>query len=584
MKNGYQLVTFLVGEENFGINIENVQEIVKVPEITRIPRSPSYVKGITNLRGEIFPVIDTHVRFNFQPKVISKGSRLIVVNFAGRITGLIVDRINEVVRLGKDQIEPPPHLIKGITEEYLKGVVNLVSPDEENEYLLMVLNLDSFCKINIVEEERYSFLKETSEQTSEKVEEIELVSFTLSDEEYAINISGVKEIIRPADMVKIPNSPDYVKGLISHRERLLPVIDLKIKFKSKTTEPNDSSRIIIIDIQNILIGLFVDSVKGIIKIPKFIIEPPPNMIAETESDELFGIAKLNAGRRLVMLIDLEKIFSYDDLKKLEESSAENKNNVSVNGERSAALAQNNLDDEENLIVFRLNKEEFCIYISQVMEINRIQTITKLPNAPDFVHGVLNLRGKIIPVISLRKRFNMENVQESEEYLYNARIIVVNTSGKESGLMVDGVSEVVRIDKRSVEPIPEVVKSSISTEYMAGIVRIQAKNRILILMDLEKILTEAEAKELIDFSERELSTIQEDSRNEISFKTERRVEKDTKNDKIKDLQETIEGNDNTVPDNEKSNKIIIESFDNGNPPEEPKVKNKPGGRKTLKRAR
>jgi purine-binding chemotaxis protein CheW len=582
MKNGYQFVTFQIGNEYFGIDIDGVQEIVRVPQITKIPRSPSYVRGITNLRGDVFPVIDSHMRFNLESATITKSSRLIVVHYSGQRTGLIVDRITEVVRLSKHEIEPPPELTKGINDEYLKGVVNFSSEDDGKEYLLMILNLASFCKISIVEEKQVDFIKASSFAEPEKIDEEQLVSFFLSGEEYAIQILGVKEIIRLSDIVRIPNSPDYVKGLIYHREKFLPVIDLRNKFDLKLEASTDSSRIMIIDLRSISIGLIVDRVRGIIRIQKSVIQPPPTMITETESRELFGIAKLNKGQRLIMLIDLERIISYEDLKKIEESSEENKDILQKVKKDSAEIKKINLADEDNYIVFRLDKEEFGIHIMQVLEINRIQTITKLPNAPAFVSGVLNLRSEVIPVVNLRKRFRMDSPVEDEDYFYNARVIVLDISGKKSGLLVDSVSEVIRIDKRAVEPIPEVIKSNVSTEYMSSIVRIQNKNRMLILMNLEKILTEEEKKEFLEFSEKNKPLLKtEISGEEIIEKqdvaTLKKMDDVVKESEITEHPKKSNDINEKKSDSEKTaSEKIIDSNGNG----KKRLKN----RKTLKRAR
>ncbi|CUS97288.1 chemotaxis protein CheW [Candidatus Kryptobacter tengchongensis] len=141
-----------------------------------------------------------------------------------------------------------------------------------------------------------------------------------------------------------------------------------------------------------------------------------------------------------------------------------------------------------LVSFKLGDEEFGVNILQVQEINRLIQITKVPNAPDFVEGVMNLRGKIVPVINLRKRLGLGE----KEHDKNTRIIVVELNDKTVGFIVDSVSEVLRVSKNVVEPPPELI-CGIDSEYITGIVKLD--DRLMILLDLEKILTIEEKESL-----------------------------------------------------------------------------------------
>lgn len=141
-----------------------------------------------------------------------------------------------------------------------------------------------------------------------------------------------------------------------------------------------------------------------------------------------------------------------------------------------------------LVTFHLGEEEFGIDILKVQEIIRLLTITKVPNAPHFVEGVINLRGRVIPILDLRKRFNLK-IKENDK---NTRIIVVIINGMTVGFIVDSVSEVLRIPKETVEPAPPVV-AGVESEYIKGVGKLD--DRLLILLDLEKLLTEKEKKEI-----------------------------------------------------------------------------------------
>jgi len=137
-----------------------------------------------------------------------------------------------------------------------------------------------------------------------------------------------------------------------------------------------------------------------------------------------------------------------------------------------------------LVTFRLGNEEFSLDILRVQEIIRHMELTRVPRTPDFVDGVINLRGRVIPVLDLRKRFGLP----SEERTNETRIIVVDVDNKTVGLKVDAVSEVLRPPADTVEPAPAIV-TGVESDYIKGVGKLEG--RLLILLDVEKILTRTE---------------------------------------------------------------------------------------------
>ena len=137
-----------------------------------------------------------------------------------------------------------------------------------------------------------------------------------------------------------------------------------------------------------------------------------------------------------------------------------------------------------LVSFKIGEEEFGVDILSVQEINRMSQITKVPNTPDFIEGVINLRGRIIPVLDLRVKLGLMKLEHNK----NTRIVVVELKGQTVGFIVDEVSEVLRIPKNITEAPPTMV-GGIDSEYITSIGKLE--DRLLILLDLEKILTLSE---------------------------------------------------------------------------------------------
>lgn len=136
-----------------------------------------------------------------------------------------------------------------------------------------------------------------------------------------------------------------------------------------------------------------------------------------------------------------------------------------------------------LVSFHVGGEEFGLEILKVQEIIRVQQLTRVPNSPDFMDGVINLRGKVIPVVSLRKVFGLDGLDHDKQ----TRIVVVEVKGTVLGFIVDSVSEVLRIPADTVEPPPRL--SKVKREYVSGVGKLD--NRLLILLDVDRLMSDSE---------------------------------------------------------------------------------------------
>ena len=131
-----QLVSFKLGDETYGIEITRIREIILVGQITQIPETPSYVKGLINLRSTVIPVIDLRIRFSLPVRELTPESRIMVLNVGERTIGIIVDSVNEVLRVTRQEISPAPPTVTSSGNEYMTGLVRL------KEDLLILLDVD----------------------------------------------------------------------------------------------------------------------------------------------------------------------------------------------------------------------------------------------------------------------------------------------------------------------------------------------------------------------------------------------------------------------------------------------------------
>lgn len=142
--NIIQLISFLLEDVEYGVDISSVHQIMRVSDITRLPNTPDYIKGVINLRGNVIPVVDVKERFGFPKADITELSRIIVIETFSKLIGLTVDNVHQVVRIPENNVDPPAALIEGVSEDFIYGIGRL------RDRLIVILNLE---KIIIFEDE-----------------------------------------------------------------------------------------------------------------------------------------------------------------------------------------------------------------------------------------------------------------------------------------------------------------------------------------------------------------------------------------------------------------------------------------------
>jgi len=308
MVDEIQLVSFGLANEEYAVEVMDVQEIIRVPEITKVPSAPSFIEGVINLREKIIPIINLRKRFAFGEIERSDATRILIININGSTTGITVDSVSEVLRMPKSTIDPPPPIISGTEGEYLKGVARL----DEGKKLLLLLNaenvLNSGEKKELSELTKTDAKKEDKKKEGDLVDERQLVSFKVKDEEFGIDIMRVQEIIRMTEITQVPKAPYFVKGVLNLRGGVLPVIDLRIRFDLEATKHTESNRILVVNVKDKTMGIIVDSVSEVLRLPKDTIEPPPPIVSGIRAQFLEGVGKLDDGKRLIILLNLDKIF------------------------------------------------------------------------------------------------------------------------------------------------------------------------------------------------------------------------------------------------------------------------------------
>ncbi|ABB15203.1 chemotaxis protein CheW [Carboxydothermus hydrogenoformans] len=480
-----QLITFHLGKERYGINLNYVQEIIRPPVILKVPMTPEYFLGLANLRGEILPILDGRRKLQLPPNELSDSSRVVVLKLAQEKIGLLVDRMAEVVDLEGAVFEEIANA--QVNTRLVSRVVRLPHTEE----LIMEIKPEGIFekKLDQVSRGQKSFelteVNESQEIAQENSSLEQLIGFKLGNEEFSLPIAAVQEIVRVPEIIsKTPGLPAYVEGIITLRNNTLPIINLRLFLGLERKEYDEKTRIIVLNLSkeegSYLFGLVTDEVTEVLRVQKSDIDDVPSYLANDAGELINGVCKLNSGQRLIYTLVPEKLLAESKLQLEAKNEAEQREVI------SELMSQ-----ENQFVIFGLDTGEYGVEIGNVQEIIHVPEITSIPQAPYFVEGIINLRGAILPVLNLRKKFNLQLNSEREA----ERIIVVDYQGLKLGLMVDTVREVLKINEKEIEKTPALLNDEIRQEFISGIAKINGGERLILLLDLKHVISREEKEQI-----------------------------------------------------------------------------------------
>lgn len=619
--DGTQLVTFLLKDEEFGFDIMSVQEIIRLPKMAKLPHTPDYVEGVSSLRGAVLPIFDIRARFGMKREEHTERSRVLVIDIDGKRTGLLVDGVRQVTRVGRNEFEPPPAAIRGETANYIDGIVKL----DNGKRIIIALDARRVCSVSgngETEEPIAKVSAKVAATKSSKTQKVsqeqfverrkggevhQLVSFQVGREEFAFPMEDVREILRVEPPKEVPGAPEHLLGVLTVRGKILPIVDLRRLMRQKSfamdhvrdsrlatgeyeiwlhergsgapdaelegalkaserlrrwlSSFNSSSqvlmetitqvrglnehvtkqasglagrnldsstleavhkdivacsknivsavrsfegdvegyihedqRIIVVDSNGFQLGLVVDHVNEVLGISDEAIEGPPS-VAQNEGFKLSGIAKLDDGNRLILLLATGNLLDQKVLEEIAEDSPDATTNKGSKQVEKKDKEAEQSGEELQFVTFLLGEEEYGIPIAKIQEIDRLSRITQTPKAPRFVEGVTNLRGEVIPVLSTRALFALEAKAPDDR----TRIIIVDLGGAKTGLVVDSVKEVLSISSRNIAPPPASISSGADAKFISGIGKVESGKRMIVLLDVERVMTRGERGALAELS-------------------------------------------------------------------------------------
>jgi len=411
-----RLLTFRVADVRFAVPASAVREVVRRPKAVRVPHAPPGIVGLVNLRGNVLPLVALGALID---KPVTSDGRVIVLA-QGDPVGILVDEVSAMVGQQSESavdaqlIDLPALMLKALGP---------ARPGPRSAGMGAVT---------------------ATARAAATADEVVLLAFVVSEQEYALPLEQIEEVTRlPDDITLLPKANAVVVGTIARHGKLLPLLSLRLLLGLKEMSSDQRPRVVIVRIGSHRVGLVVDAVSAILRLDESVIDPVPAVLSRGSGEaRIQAICRLDGGKRLVSVLAADHLIRDDLTSQLIQKS---------DGEGDDMASEAESAGTEQFLVFRLGEQDFGLPIGAVTEVTMLpEKLTRLPKAPAFVEGVMNLRGQVIPIIDQRRRFLGDAASGKRR-----RVVVVSLGDIQVGLVVDAVSEVLRVPADALRAAPEL---------------------------------------------------------------------------------------------------------------------------------
>lgn len=506
-------VTVTVGDLRLALPLAAVRAVIRLPELVRIPLGPPSLDGLAQWHGEAVPVLDLAGALGRTAAVpagtrATRETRVVLVGHHGQPVGLRVDAMAGILRSDPDRIDPVTQEEGGLDPAMLDGLLR--------DGPATILKLDALIERQFgdrteagrADRRTGGFGLATAGEAAKAsagADRQALLVFEVAGQEFALPVDRVREVLpAPREVARMARAKAHLLGVMAVRDRLLPLVGLRALFGLDGTGGHAAGRRVVVvrpGVGQAPVGVLVDEVREILRLDPAQIDPVPPLLArEPEFEDLDGIARADGGRRLVSVLSAQRLFRHG-------AALADKAGVEAGAKRDGAKGdgmepampadggEGKIGAGERFVVFRLAGAEYGLPVAAVREVlRRPDGITPLPNAPDFVAGVLTLRGEVLPLIDQRRLLNLpaaDSAGKPAAGIERGRVVVVGRDGLLVGLLVDGLSGLVTVPAERIGPAPAVSAAQrrlirrVATLDTAG--GTAGGARLILLMDAESLL-------------------------------------------------------------------------------------------------
>ncbi len=441
------------GGEWLALPAAMVVEVVRPRPLSRVPHAPDALLGVASLRGAVLPVLSlARLRGTAETEAEPSGAARLVVVAADPPFAL---RVDAVASLGDGAGLPrvdPAELVARSLRSGRPGPPRRVAPAP--------------------------MIARDAEPTPPARP---VLGFTVAGQLFGLALGEVVEVAPvPAEAALVPDAPAAAVGVAARRGALLPLVSARALLGRPAAAASADARVVVVRVAGAEFGLLVDGVAEILRVPDEAIAPLPPLLARGGGDaRVTAVCRLDGGRRLMSLLSADHLFDDDTMRRVLAAAP-------IRDEAMAATSGTEGSGAERLVVFDLGGESYALPIAAVDEVVRLpDVLTRVPRAPAFVEGVMNLRGTVVPVVDATRRFGAAPAPAGRR----RRVLVVTVGGLKAGLIVDGVSEVLSVAPGDLRPAPELAGDEAGT--FDRIVSIARDDRLILVVSPEALLAAAE---------------------------------------------------------------------------------------------
>jgi purine-binding chemotaxis protein CheW len=438
-------------QEYYGVSTQDINQISRVPSLMPLPLRPAGTRGLCSVGGSIVSMVDMNLLLGMQEVDLgAHQSRLLTLSDEHSSNALLVSEVYNTVEIKQKNIE------------YIENKDDpVVAIYKYEDSLIQIISLEIlFRKINKVKitgkEIRTGKVKH---EVIKEEEQIRFLIFSMSNETYALNIDYLQEIIlADTTFTSLAGTSKEVIGLITLRDEILTVIDLRLYYGFKANKA-DSNRILIISYEGKKVGLYIDDIVDIRNFHKKDIE---YMDDGFEDNKVAGV--IHDGKHLISFFDYKVLLNIFD-----------SNDAYIDSKAVVDTIEHAVESELEVIVFKLASKEYAFNVESVDEIIDSIKSTKIAFTDDSIDGIINIRGQIVTIVSLFKKLNIETVINED-----SKIIVCNINNNRIGFVVDSVSDILTIQPSDIREDADA--------FFDKVLHLDHGNRLVLSMDINKIVS------------------------------------------------------------------------------------------------
>ena len=458
-------VRFRVAGTTVAVAAADVSEVVRRPRMIRMPHGPSRLVGLANLRGAATPIFSLAGLLD-RPET-SEAAWAILLNRSPAL-GLLVDRVDSV----SDGDTTAP---------------GFMTIDDGRSIALADLLAGQVAALQARSAAQLPDIGDVVPARSADTTTVGLLSFTLAGQNYALPLADIVAVAPLPPRVRKGRGASLGKATI--RDRKVELVSLQVLLGLGDAAFTGNARVIVVEVDGKGVGLVVDGARVILRASDTAIAAPPALLnRESDSARIQSVLRLPDGRGVASVLTVESLFHGGGEDTRETAAVLPKTESVVEG-------------TSRFVIFRIGGEEYAYPIEKIGEIVRApDSMTRVPGAPDYIAGALNLRGAVVPVLDQRRRFGAAQAGTGRD----ARILVVDVDGTRTGLLVDGIADIRQVAAGKIGTAPELPDGA--SRLFDRVITPQRDEQMILVVDPAMLLSRSELEQLAVISEAPPETV------------------------------------------------------------------------------